>query len=243
MEGTDIDGHIDENIAHDHSYYGNGHSAPQGGGGSAIAGTTRIVKTYDNENQKNGTYYTYQAATSGSGGSTYAKDNTNVPDSFCPLGWQLPYGGTGGDYYVQSRSWNNLMTVYNYDNNVTGQNSAGSYPLSIILAGYFFFTTSRLYNQGNDAQYATATSRTENYAFIYYIGWNENKNTRTQHKQEAGTTRYVYPSSTARWKEQTLIQITLTVTKTIILPSTAMGVQMAGGQAVKEVRHKHVQLA
>ena len=205
MAGTDIDGHIDGNIAHDHSYYGNGHSAPQGGGGSAIAGTTRIVKTYDNENQKNGTYYTYQAVTSGSGGSTYAKDNTNVPDSFCPLGWQLPYGGTDGDYYVQSRSWNNLMTTYNYGNNVTGQNSAGSYPLSIILAGYFFFTTSRLYNQGNDAQYATATSRTESYAFIYYIGWNENKNTRTQYKQEAGTARCVYSSSTARWQEQMLL--------------------------------------
>ena len=120
------------------------------------------------------------------------------------------------------------MTIYNYGNNVTGQNSAGSYPLSIILAGYFFFTTSRLYNQGNDAQYATATSRTENYAFIYYIGWSENKNTRTQHKQEAGTARCVYPSSTARWKEPIFIPVKVYLIGEMMAPTMVMVAQFHG---------------
>ena len=163
LAGTNIS-HVDAAYDHDHTYYGNGCSnswGTSGEGGSIYScpatddGTTpghdgaaggRIVKTYDNEEQKNGTYYHYEAASVGEG-SKISTNNANVPDTFCPTGWQLPYSGTGGSYYNASKSWSYLFTTYGYGDNESGNENARSYPLSYVYSGTYYWSTGRLYVQ------------------------------------------------------------------------------------------------
>ena len=142
---------VDSNRANNHTYYGLGCPngwGTDGKGGSDIPCTTRIVQTKDEENQKNGTYYSNLAAVSGS--ARYeSKDNTIAPDTFCPLGWQLPYGGTGGDYYDQSRSWKELLTIYNLISDQSSSTKFHSYPTSYVESGVFGWFSGRLYYQNS----------------------------------------------------------------------------------------------
>ena len=148
-----------DSSARDITYYGTGcdnqwdqEKADEGYGGSDIPCSTRIVADADSEDQKNGTYYHYQAATSGSG-SVQTADNINIPDTFCPLGWQLPYSGTGGDYYDKSRSWKYLFTRYGIGNNNAGSTAFKKYPLSYINAGEYAAYVGRLFGQKSNSFY------------------------------------------------------------------------------------------
>ena len=149
MEGTDINtGNIDTNYNNDHSYFGNGCPntwGTDGNGGSTLACSTRLVQVPQNEIQEIGTYYNYQAATSGSGAATTTNESLS-PDSFCPLGWQMPYGGTGGDYYNRSKSLRYLLNLYSlagYD--VTIKENLHSYPFSHAPSGDYSWGLGRLY--------------------------------------------------------------------------------------------------
>ena len=151
----------------DHTYYGNGCS---GGNGSATPCSTRIIQTADSENQKNGTYYHFQAATSGAGGAI-STDNTNSSDTFCPLGWQLPYSGTDGDYYNKSRSWNYLFTTYGvaFDAGTTADaTKIKSYPFSYVYSGNYNWITGRLYNQSGNSGYWSSTVVSSTNAYYLY---------------------------------------------------------------------------
>ena len=142
---------VDTDRYHNHTYYGNGcpnvwdTSIPNTYGGSNVACSTRIVKDGNNEDQKNGTYYNSQAATSGAS-AAITTDNTNSPDTFCPLGWQLPYGGTGGDYYDKSRSMYYLFGKYSYVS-ASSSPKIRTYPISYIPAGDYYWGKGLLYNQ------------------------------------------------------------------------------------------------
>ena len=155
VEGTDI--YLLDNFgAHDHTYFGNGCPNSTTEGGSTKACSTKLVQTMDGETQEIGSIYNFQAATSGSG-SALEEDNTNSPDTFCPLGWQLPYSGTGGDYYNQSRSWKYLLDSYGI-NTATLANARKilSYPISHIASGYYGFALGRLYGQTiNDRHFSS----------------------------------------------------------------------------------------
>ena len=163
----------DTNISHDHTYYGMG--CPNNWGTSGELGsdipcvaTGRIVKDGNNEDQKNGTYYHYQAASVGTG-STITTNNANVPDTFCPLGWQLPYSGKDGVYYNQSKSWKYLFDSYSitYDDGGTTESAKiKSYPFSYVHSGNYNWNTGRLYNQGNHGNYwpSTVVSSTNAYS-------------------------------------------------------------------------------
>ena len=68
-----------------------------------------------------GNYYTYAAATAGSGIgliSGYAEDSLkDAPDSICPKNWQLPVTGrnpTNGDLYDRAKSPQRLFQAYGY---------------------------------------------------------------------------------------------------------------------------------
>ena len=154
--------YADVDITHNHTYYGNGCPngwGTDGDGGSTTPCSTRIVQSSDDENQKNGTYYTFQAASSGSG-ATIATQNTNIPDTFCPLGWQLPYGGTGGDYYDKSKSYKYLLDEYGYmDSTEEGGYGAMSYPLSNNPGGRRN-STGGLRFLGSHGYYFTSTVKT-----------------------------------------------------------------------------------
>ena len=153
---ADLSFNRDTDVSHDHTYYGNGCPDKDG---SITPCSTRIVKTADDENQKNGTYYHFQATTVGTGG-TMETSNTNAPDSFCPLGWQLPYSGTGGDYYDKSKSWRYLFVTYSitFDPGTPiGEAEIRSYPFSYILSGRYRWAAGALYYQGNDGGYWPST--------------------------------------------------------------------------------------
>ena len=159
--------YADSNVSHDHTYMGNGCKNGWGTSGEGGSQTPcpdsdaggRYVKTADNETQKNGTYYHFQAGTTGAG-AAITTDNTNVPDTFCPLGWQLPYSGTGGDYYNKSRSWNYLFTTYSvaFDAGTAADaTKIKSYPFSYVYSGYYDWYTGRLYSQSNGGVYWSST--------------------------------------------------------------------------------------
>ena len=121
--------------------------------------STYSLKTVDNESLFIGTFYNAHAITVDSS-KTITANNTNFPDTFCPLGWQLPYDGTGGDYYDKSKSWIFLFTTYNISFN-TGTaidiNKIKMYPLSYIYSGYYYWGLGRLYYQGSVGYYWSQT--------------------------------------------------------------------------------------
>ena len=170
MEGTpaDIRVYKDTNPAHDHTYYGNacpGLWSPDGSTGSITPCESRIIATINDGDEKNGTYYTFQAASSGTG-SSIGTDNTNTPDTFCPLGWQLPYGGTGGDYYDKSKSVRYLFTTYNLQSTQAGSDKARSYPLAYNYSGFLAINQGVLYAKDTHGNYWTSTSN-ESYNGAY----------------------------------------------------------------------------
>ena len=203
---ADLTVYKDTNVSHDHTYIGNG--CP-GGDGSITPCETRIVKTADNENQRNGTYYNFQAATVGAGGAI-TTDNTDSSDTFCPLGWQLPYSGTGGDYYNKSRSWNKLFTEYNIafgDGTATDATKIKSYPFSYVYSGRYYWVTGRLYNQSGNGYYLSSAvvSSTNAYGLNTWslIVRPANRDNKANGFALRCVDCFSIHSSTARWKEQT----------------------------------------
>ena len=164
VEGTN-NSVTDVNDTHDHSYYGNGCRSGQDVG-STTSCDSRIIEDGDNENQKIGAYYNFQASTSGTGGSMSA-NNANSPDTFCPLGWQLPYSGTDGDYYDKSRSWNYLLAKYNITNGSAEVAKIRKRPLSYTYAGNYQWQNGRLYNYRISTAHWSITNiaKTSSYAF------------------------------------------------------------------------------
>ena len=141
VTGTDISNHFDSEPRNDHTYFGKGCDNNWSGneppyGGSSVSCSYDTVQTYDNETQSIGTYINFQAASAGSGG-VVSDENANAPDSFCPLGWQMPYGGTGGDYYDKSRSVEYLFYRYGTEPSLEAQKMK-SYPISMVNSGHFY---------------------------------------------------------------------------------------------------------
>ena len=139
MAGTNVE-FGDPDWIHDYSYYGNGcpndwvESLPDHGQ-SNVSCSSREIQA-DDGNQKIGTYYNFSAATIHTNRTLY--ENQNAPDTFCPLGWQLPYGGTGGDYYDKSRSFDYLIDEYGIKDLPSGLDKEAamiSYPFSLIHSG------------------------------------------------------------------------------------------------------------
>ena len=163
MEDTDLEPYKDTDTSKVHSFYGLGCSQ----GESPKTCNIRIVETYDNEYQEIGTYYTHPAATSGAS-STISTDNTNTPDTFCPFGWQLPYGGTDGDYYDKSKSWKYLFRQYGYDfgnNQQTWRDFTMKYPMSYIDSGRFNFRTAMIGQASNSGYYWSETVKLNTLAY------------------------------------------------------------------------------
>ena len=176
MEGTNIAAYADSVRWHDHTYYGNGcsnkwdSSNPPEFGGSTTACSTRIVETYLHENQKNGTYYNYHALTTGTA-EDHTTDNEVIDDSVCPLGWQLPYGGTGGDYYDKSKSWKYLYERYLITGDASGSATIRSYPFSNVYSGYIYIVSGTLFTQSKGGSLWTPTIYNANNA--YRVKWSE----------------------------------------------------------------------
>ncbi len=169
VEGTDIHTGISgvDYVYLDRTYYGNGCDKMEADKWEYSC-STRIAQTSDGESQKNGTSYTFLAISAGSS-DVQAPADTNALDTFCPLGWQLPYGGTGGDYYDKSKSWIYLLNSYGgFQNTEEDLKKIKSYPMSYILSGQYYFNGAFIFGLNSETQFWTMTQKTTQ-AGIYYL--------------------------------------------------------------------------
>ena len=190
VEGTNVQtGNIDANVSHDRTYFGNG--CPGNNSSSATSGieacSSRMVSTVNDGDQKNGTYYHYQAATDGSG-AAIATNNTNSPDTFCPLGWQLPYGGTGGDYYDKSKSLKYLLSTYSIISSSSGSTIIRSYPLSFVRAGTYYWSDGRLFYFNEQGYYGSSTINSD-YKYYWMSLWGSGLQEEPHYKYHGSTLR------------------------------------------------------
>ena len=251
VAGTPADLTIYKDVAEgyqlrDKTYYGRGCKntwGTDGLGGSATpcpdsdAGG-RYVTTADSETQKNGTYYHYQAATSGSGGSITT--GNDAPDTFCPLGWQLPYSGTGGAYYDKSKSWNYLFNKYSIVDDETSATKVKSYPFSYVYSGFYFWGTGRLYNQSNGGLYWSSTVFSNTNAYLLSTWSSVVSPASTDNKADGVTVRCGFIvsivttvfSSTARWREQILRKLMPMAHMIIII--TGMAAHLGMGMVAQQ---------
>lgn len=94
-----------------------------------------------------GNYYSWNAATAGSGGSI---TSVNATDSICPAGWQLPNGGddstNGGFGY--------LLSQYGLTSTPTsGNNNIATSPLYFVLSGHIDTYNHYNYSAGYGGDY------------------------------------------------------------------------------------------
>ena len=115
------------------------------------------VAVYINPDNNTG-YYTFNAATAGSGGTISTTDTQNAPYSICPKGWKLPTATTREDGEFMT-----LFNTYEGESLFSGANSP-----EISLYGWYNFTEFR--NNGEGALYwlGTAKGREDGYAFHIY---------------------------------------------------------------------------
>ena len=79
-----------------------------------------------------GNYYSWAAATAGSGNNTFSY--AYAVDSICPAGWRLPLGGSGGQ---TQGSFYHLLSQYDVAYNWTsGNNNITTSPLYFVRSGY-----------------------------------------------------------------------------------------------------------
>ena len=143
MAGTDISDKADGLVAHDHTYFGNGCPGDDSQPESYESCSSKTEPTFDGETQNIGSYYNFQAATASSG-VVLSEANTIAPDTFCPLGWQMPYSGTGGDYYDKSRSMKYLFETYGLLDDQHSAEEYLSYPFSNTRSGRIRFDVAGL---------------------------------------------------------------------------------------------------
>lgn len=104
-----------------------------------------------------GVYYNWFTATAGNG--TYSVASGSVDGDMCPAGWELPTGGSGGDYAAINTAINNGAT-----NTDVGLRK---YPSNFIWAGDFNATSTT--GRGTQARMWTATAF--NVAKAYRMGY------------------------------------------------------------------------
>ncbi len=109
-----------------------------------------------------GNYYNWPAATAGSGTNTVATDGTNVGDSICPKGWQLPQNSG-------TKSFNNLIrTVYGISATNTDA-SVIAEPLHFIRSGNYYWYGGTLDDQGTHGNFWSATAKSGPRAYYLYF--------------------------------------------------------------------------
>ncbi|MBR0488222.1 hypothetical protein IJJ39_00905, partial [Candidatus Saccharibacteria bacterium] len=131
-----------------------------------------------------GSYYSYLAATAGTGASLTG-DGVNATGSICPKGWRLPTATTSnasattnnnwktGDFYALATAYGaNLESNYYDDSGATGANfytnaGPGTTP-GFLLAGYYNGST--FSDGGSIGRYGSSTSISG--TFVYYLSFN-----------------------------------------------------------------------
>ena len=117
-----------------------------------------VSQMYYAGNPINGAYYSWTAATAGSGDANLTKGD--APSSICPKGWKLPpVGGLG--------SYSNLTTIIGASNSEAGSKLIRSQPYDFVLAGTVY--NKSLNYLGIDGRYWTRTAYSAANACYLYI--------------------------------------------------------------------------
>ena len=131
---------------------------------------SEMPREYRHGNHFYGNIYNWYAAVAESGG--YTTINTNVTDSICPIGWQLPN-------LLDGKSWRDLIIAqYGYiaadgNHNAAGSTKMRGLPLSLVYAGYYAHATGVLQNfwngNGWNGNYWTNKAHTNNRVYANYL--------------------------------------------------------------------------
>ena len=152
-----------------------------------------VAYVYDNPNNENGyasSYYSFQAATAGTG-SSVTTNRQNAPASVCPKGWKLPTGFLGDDHtYEQDSDFLNLMTTYGYERDSwywnmteTGRQAFES-AFAPLYAGYY--RTGSIDDGGVNANYWASTVDGADNAYYAYFDTDGNANSANDNDRDFG---------------------------------------------------------
>lgn len=120
-----------------------------------------LNEMYYAEDETNGAYYSFIAATAGTGDASLISGD--APSSICPKGWKLPS-------YSGDSSYANLLTAAGIQNDLAGSRKITAAPYSFAYAGYA--SNGDLILPGREGDYWTRTALSENVAgnLGFYLG-------------------------------------------------------------------------
>jgi uncharacterized repeat protein (TIGR02543 family)/uncharacterized protein (TIGR02145 family) len=146
--GTHWNASVDQVYPYDYSYHPEGlaNSAALYYRGGKTAADTPTANTDAYLWESAGNYYNWNAATAGTG---LVETMTDVEDSICPKGWQLPTGNAN-----DTRSFKSLINLYN-----PTIDSALEAPLNFVRAGAYGGVTGTILDAGANGFYPTASSK------------------------------------------------------------------------------------
>ncbi len=108
--------------------------------------------------ETNGAYYSWTAATAGTGDASLTKGD--APSSICPKGWKLPPNSGRGSYAE-------FVAAAGITNDVAGSTKLQSAPYNFPYAGYVYNST--LYNVGIVGYYWLRTAYSSNNAYALFF--------------------------------------------------------------------------
>ena len=128
-----------------------------------------------------GNYYSWNAATAGTGNSAGSTQGTKAAGSICPKGWHLPTAGTGS--YNTKGSFAYLLRQYGFATSDTGGN-VGTTPNSMVDAPMYWLRGGDVYSThlndaGSSGYYWSSSVVSATYAYSLYFS----------------TGTYLYPSN------------------------------------------------
>ena len=119
---------------------------------SFVSGFDSYDTSYAYIDNAYGSYYSWYAATAGTGTRSLSTNGQNTTVSICPKGWRLPTGGNNGEF----------QTLYN---NYNSSSALASSPVNLTLAGNL--NSGSRFFQGIYGYYWSSTVDSGNYA--YYL--------------------------------------------------------------------------
>ena len=129
-------------------------------------GNTAYNGTYDSW------YYTWYAATAGSGTSSMTTSDGDATNSICPAHWRLPTNYTNSTSTSAQKSWGSLVSAYGINPANHGTTSEyqtlEAFPFTLLRAGYF--VSGAFQNNGNGYWWSATAHSTATYA--YRLGFN-----------------------------------------------------------------------
>ncbi len=152
---------------------------------AANASASAVCKIYD-AHYLVGNYYTWNAATAGTGGKITTQ---NATGSICPANWTLPTSNT-----AESGSFSFLLNQYSVSTTFTGTDTDGKQhninlsPLFFVRAGYVDIDDLMIWPAGQRGYYWSTSASDANNAYMLYLDGSSstvdaNNNTNSRRRQ------------------------------------------------------------